>query len=340
MNLLLLNIENITTTVESIEKTTPTTVPVSSHRDDLRIRAIQYLSSGTGVIDAAGGSGHVSLALAIRGTKSTVVDPRENVGKLPSRDRKLFRKLRKRFNSAISDEKTKAAFESKDSIKSLEDRMVKDNSSNELLSSRIVEPIEFATLRAWFSNKPKGVDVQFREGQNLASENVKNIPSMSEVDDRATDYNSSVPICSMCSPDRLLPNCSAIIALHPDEATGSIVEFAVKHRIPFVVIPCCVFSRLFPMRFKPLPNSTNNVIKNEVSKTNTRDAVFEGSYATGIDVSTSPKDDRKINMEVVSTYNDLIDYLVDKDSSIKVTPLNFDGANLAVWSVFSNKQEL
>ena len=68
--------------------------------------------------------------------------------------------------------------------------------------------------------------------------------------------------------------------------------------------------------------------------------MFEGSYATGIDVSTSPKDDRKINMEVVSTYNDLIDYLVDKDSSIKVTPLNFDGANLAVWSVFSNKQEL
>ena len=38
---------------------------------------------GGGIIDAAGGAGHVSLALALRGVRSTVVDPRPNVGKLP-----------------------------------------------------------------------------------------------------------------------------------------------------------------------------------------------------------------------------------------------------------------
>jgi hypothetical protein len=40
----------------------------------------------------------------------------------------------------------------------------------------------------------------------------------------------------MHSEDELLANCTAIVALHPDEATGIIVETAVKHRIPFVVV--------------------------------------------------------------------------------------------------------
>lgn len=140
---------------------------------------INYLNLGSGVIDVAGGSGHVSLALGLRGVRSTVVDPR---------------------------------------------------------------------------------------------------PS----------------ICSMCSPDRLLPTCKAIVALHPDEATGDIVEFAVKHQIPFVVVPCCVFSRLFPDRLKP----------------GTR--------------------------EIVATYDDLIEWLVGKDPSIRLSTLPFDGSNKAVWSMFSS----
>jgi len=41
-----------------------------------------FFKKGTGVIDAAGGSGHVSLGLGQYGIRSTVVDPRPNVGKL------------------------------------------------------------------------------------------------------------------------------------------------------------------------------------------------------------------------------------------------------------------
>jgi len=37
---------------------------------------------------------------------------------------------------------------------------------------------------------------------------------------------------------------------------------------------------------------------------------------------------------LVSTYLDLIDWLVAKHPSIRVTRLPFDGANLAVWSTF------
>ena len=100
--------------------------------------------------------------------------------------------------------------------------------------------------------------------------------------------------------DSLLPNCNAIVALHPDEATGVIVETAVENEIPFVVVPCCVFSRLFPERIKLSKEGENNI---------------------------------------VSTYFELIDWLVNKHPAIKVTRLPFKGANLAIWATFDNESK-
>lgn len=34
-----------------------------------------------------------------------------------------------------------------------------------------------------------------------------------------------------------------IVGMHPDEATSEIVMYAVKHHIPFAVVPCCVKGR-------------------------------------------------------------------------------------------------
>jgi hypothetical protein len=41
---------------------------------------------------------------------------------------------------------------------------------------------------------------------------------------------------------------SLVIGLHPDEATEPIVGFALEAGLPFAVVPCCVFPRLFPHR--------------------------------------------------------------------------------------------
>ncbi len=147
-----------------------------------------------GILDAAGGAGHVSLAFSLRGIQSTIVDPRPTIGKLPGRDRKVLKKSKSK--------------------------------------------VPFSTYRAWFGSKPKGVDTVYREGRN-SSETF--LP-----ESERSEHN--LPICSISSNDKLLPSCSAIVALHPDEATGVIVQTAVQNKIPFCVIPCCVFSRLFPER--------------------------------------------------------------------------------------------
>mmetsp|Transcript_4597 Transcript_4597/g.6520 ORF Transcript_4597/g.6520 Transcript_4597/m.6520 type:complete len:668 (-) Transcript_4597:1723-3726(-) len=299
---------------------------------------IQYLNSGSGVMDVAGGSGHVSLALGLRGIRSTVIDPRENVGKLPGRDRKVIKKASKvlKINSMPANH---------------------HDDENDRKKNIQIKPVPFSSLRAWFVSRPEGVDTEFRETdrhrqiqQSTTNNNTKHNYGHIENDKDDKDSqstttttttttittttttkqngivtsssssNTTIPICSMCSPDRLLPTCTAIIALHPDEATGSIVDFAVQHRIPFVVVPCCVFSRLFPMRWKPLAEVQFDILEN---------------YNDNDNNNISNNNKNKPLRQVVSTYTDLIEYLVDKDPSICISRLNFDGANLALWSTFS-----
>ena len=210
-----------------------------SRDDDNGIHKQHKIPSG-GIIDAAGGAGHVSLALALRGIHSTVVDPRSTAGKLPGRDRKSLRR-----------------------------------SKHE----------SFSTYRAWFGSRHAGGGVSVRHECNHTG-----------MDGNSVSADPTfLPICSMCSDDKLLPNCKAIVALHPDEATGDIVDIAVENDIPFVVVPCCVFARLFPERVKPVSEDGPN----------------ENS--------------------IVSTYYDLIDWLVAKHPAINASQLPFEGANIAVW---------
>ena len=53
---------------------------------------------------------------------------------------------------------------------------------------------------------------------------------------------------SVDSVRHALRTCSAVVGLHSDHATEWIVDFALKFRIPFAVVPCCVCPTLFPER--------------------------------------------------------------------------------------------
>lgn len=47
---------------------------------------------------------------------------------------------------------------------------------------------------------------------------------------------------------QLYGDCSIIVGLHPDQATEPILQLAVQQQLPFAIMPCCVFPRLFPQR--------------------------------------------------------------------------------------------
>jgi hypothetical protein len=46
----------------------------------------------------------------------------------------------------------------------------------------------------------------------------------------------------------VLSSASVAIGMHPDQAAGALVQFAVDRGLPFAVVPCCVYSAEFPKR--------------------------------------------------------------------------------------------
>jgi len=84
-------------------------------------------------------------------------------------------------------------------------------------SSNIAIPFE--VQRAWFGDPPDGVETDFRTPDDI-----------------------DIPVIHQ------QPNCTTLVALHPDEATDAVVCTAVRYRIPFLIVPCCVFARHFVQR--------------------------------------------------------------------------------------------
>ena len=184
------------------------TSPQHAHPDLYR-RAVDVLNAGgRGIVDAAGGSGFVSMALGRFGVRSTVVDARQGVGKLPGRERKAWNRFLKKHQQLTSE------LQPQDE------------------SLRLCHPVGFDALRAWFGAPPDGIDGRHRH------------PDLE---------SPALPVCD--EQHALLQNCSTLLALHPDEATDAVVDVAIAAKIPFAVVPCCVFSRLFPGRRTPSGDS-------------------------------------------------------------------------------------
>lgn len=47
---------------------------------------------------------------------------------------------------------------------------------------------------------------------------------------------------------RVVGECHLVVGLHPDQATGAVVELAGEFNKPFAVVPCCTFADDFPER--------------------------------------------------------------------------------------------
>jgi hypothetical protein len=90
---------------------------------------------------------------------------------------------------------------------------------------------------------------------------------------------------------QLFKDCSLVVGLHPDQATEPILDFAVQQQLPFAVMPCCVFPRLFPHR--------------QLQQA-------DGSFV------------------LVVAYDELVEYLVQRGAA-QTAVLDFEGAKTVVY---------
>eukprot|EP00984_Skeletonema_dohrnii_P023176 scaffold12252_cov133-Skeletonema_dohrnii-CCMP3373.AAC.2 len=98
---------------------------------------------------------------------------------------------------------------------------------------------------------------------------------------------------------RPIPTTTLLLGLHPDECTEDILDAALEHNLSVAIIPCCLFSYLYPSR--TIRRSSDG--------------------GDGSDEEVVP----------VRDYNDFLQYLLDKDESLQLATLPFEGKNKVIY---------
>ena len=178
---------------------------------------VEALSRGSGVLDVAGGRGDVSFELHTkRGVPCTLVEPRE---------RKLNRMQHKWLKARVRKEAKNGREEAKNGRE--EDENGREEAKNG------------------------------REEDGNGHEEAGNGSDATTPPSRRTDAPIADDAGVLCAQVREMftpenwhkfEECAVVVGMHPDEATESIVDFAVARGKPFAVVPCCVFPAMFPDR--------------------------------------------------------------------------------------------
>ena len=153
------------------------------------------------------------------------------------------------------------------------------------------------------------------------------LPMLRQREDPALTLSASTSFSSLSYEEAVaaVAGASLVAGLHPDQAASEIVAFATARRVPFAVVPCCVYSVEFPFRRVPAEgaagiddaNGQKGVTRDWKITQNASPDKHYLSYLRG----------RK-----VKNYDDLIDWLVaigPKGTQTAVLP--FEGKNICVF---------
>ncbi|EER12213.1 hypothetical protein Pmar_PMAR016612 [Perkinsus marinus ATCC 50983] len=274
---------------------------------------IEFLRSGSGVVDVAGGKGEIGFELKnLNGIEATNVDPR------PMDLRKFVKKYEwDIYNRNPLWRKYQTTYDknSKPSpprhIRAFFDPPLTDWAADIARSTETISGISSVVANvAWYkehldkAKRIKWIRQGHEEFCELASNFTADEVSTDDPDlpgRKTATKPGAVKFKEPASPPpeyesiddlqtalEVLSNASLVVGLHSDQATERIVDFALAAGKPFAVVPCCVYQKCFPDR--KLPNG-----------------------------------------QLVNTYDEFITYICAKDPRIRTQALGFDGRNIAVY---------
>ncbi|KAF9425556.1 hypothetical protein BGZ94_007426 [Podila epigama] len=196
-----------------------------------------FLNSGSGVLDIAGGKGEISLFLThMFGIRSTVVEPNVRRDK-PYQRKNLMDVIQKQLdieaggdghfyrkhihNPSFTHSKEAASY-----VQSQDDPICNDG-ANTTTNSKTTEC-------------PDDNDTKKKERRRLKKQQLEQfvVPRLSTL--MNDQFESQFP--------GVLESTSILIGMHPDQATEPTVDMALKYGKPFAVVPCCVFAHENPER--------------------------------------------------------------------------------------------
>ncbi|TPX67809.1 hypothetical protein CcCBS67573_g07394 [Chytriomyces confervae] len=187
---------------------------------------VEALNKGSGVYDIAGGSGRLSLALIDRNiAKCTVIDSREfSLGFVLRRWIKRRQRKSKKLDSGEGQDAGNSDGEQNGDSDQDEDD---DEGQHEQASATNAHATQIPTT-----------------GTNVPSTG----PFAKACASNDIPFKYIQQLFSIETVTQEMRNASLFVGMHPDQATGAIVETAIQCNVPFAVVPCCVFKDEFPDR--------------------------------------------------------------------------------------------
>ena len=259
-------------------------------------RSASHRPSTAGVVDVAGGKGHLAYLLAtVYHIPTAVVDPRPlNLGRYQIQYQRRLQHMKQR--QANSETPSTVAVPAGDGCHLLTHfrcyfpasvpvtHIPHEGTSASPLYSQPLTPPPAATdctaapATASSSQQPTV--------HSFVDPSPASLPA---------SHCASVPVLHS-----YLAAATLLVGLHADGATEAIVDFALQHNKPFAVVPCCVFC-----------NDSGERILDEAAEGT------EGTESAG--------------KRRVRSYEDFIAYLTAKDGRIRQHTLPFQGRNLCLY---------
>eukprot|EP01088_Endostelium_zonatum_P013261 TRINITY_DN2770_c0_g1_i1.p1 TRINITY_DN2770_c0_g1~~TRINITY_DN2770_c0_g1_i1.p1 ORF type:complete len:421 (-),score=126.31 TRINITY_DN2770_c0_g1_i1:133-1263(-) len=267
----------------------------------------EYLNSNGGILDVAGGKGELSFELVnLNNITCTVIDPREMIlEKLKKKAVRGFYHKNKVYLDWVHNKSPPTSESQLQHPNHLRVFFRPSLWSNDL--SSLPNPFAEARLIIWTN---KGLTTLEQETSDETSpknleENIT--PSFPKILEEKNDENLEEKIEEILVENfdkkdeeemeklkEVLKTCSVIVGLHPDQAAEAIVDYGLEKKKPFAVIPCCTYSKEFPGRR----------LKGEEKGKKGR---------------------------IVKTYDDLVQYLMEKDERIRMEKVDFEGRNKVLF---------
>ncbi|KAF8939828.1 hypothetical protein BGZ47_008029 [Haplosporangium gracile] len=185
-----------------------------------------YLNSGSGVLDVAGGKGEISLFLKhMFGIHSTVVEPNVRRDKSYQR-RNLMDVIQRQLD-------IEAGGDGNIHRRGFSVQLTPSNTTEEGPQSRVNPSAD-----AQDQQEEQADRVKERRRIKKQQEAQFVVPRLCTLLDDQFAVEHKV----------VFERASILIGMHPDQATEPIVGMALKHNKPFAVVPCCVFAHENPER--------------------------------------------------------------------------------------------
>jgi hypothetical protein len=237
---------------------------------------LEYLRCGSGVLEVAGGLGNFAWELEnLNQIPCVVLDPRAGTKESKLKAEKLTRKLEKGFFDRTEP--------------------LNEYNQDKVLLEEIRNPMHLRVFweeELWRAvlnqDKDPGIWMKMQEKAKRVAWTSKGLENQNDSESEIEEEEEEEYNYEWEQVSKRIHECSIIVGIHPDQAAGDIVDFALASNKPFAIIPCCVYAKQFPKR-----------------------RLEDGSP--------------------VQSYDQLIQFIMQKDPSIKSTELNFQGKNILLF---------